>query len=70
MPKAVLDSASLVSAFLTQDGLSAELLRHARGRVFDLSIAEEIFEEATRVLLEYQRIRRRYRYTDQAVNIF
>jgi putative PIN family toxin of toxin-antitoxin system len=67
MPKAVLDSAILVSAFLTKSGLSAELLQHARAGVFDLYVAEEIFGEATRVLLEYGRIRRRYRYTDQDV---
>jgi uncharacterized protein len=70
MPKAVFDSAILVSAFLNRGGLSAELLRHARGGVFDLYLAEEIFEEATRVLLEYDRIRRRYRYSDQDVMEF
>lgn len=65
MPKAVLDSSVLVSAFLTKAGVSVQLLRHAQAGTFRLCLAPEILEETQRVLLEYSRIRKRYHYTDQ-----
>jgi putative PIN family toxin of toxin-antitoxin system len=67
MTKAVLDSTVLVSAFLAKAGISAELLRQAKRRAFRLYLAEEIIEETQRVLLEYQRIRKRYHYPDRSV---
>lgn len=67
MLKAVIDSTVLVSAFLAKGGISAELLREARGGTFHLCLCEEILEETQRVLLGYQRIRRRYSYSDQSV---
>jgi len=70
MPNAVLDSTILVSAFLTKMGVSAELLYQAVGGAFQLSLAEEIIGETQRVLLEYQRIRKRYRYSDREVRAF
>ncbi len=67
MLKAVLDSTILVSAFLTKKGLSAELLRQAETGAFRLCLAEEILAETQRVLLGYDRIRKRYDYPDQSV---
>lgn len=67
MPRVVIDSTVLVSAFLTQAGVSRELLREAQAGHFEIVLAEEILTEAQRVLLEYARIRKRYKYTDEAV---
>lgn len=66
MPKAVLDSTILVSAFLSKIGVSRELLHKAKAGNFTICLAEEILEETERVLLEYPRIRKRYPYTDEA----
>ena len=67
MPKAVFDSTVLISAFLSEAGLSRELLRQARAGLFTVCVSEEILEETERVLLEYPRIRKRYCYSDEAV---
>lgn len=65
MLKVVFDSAVFISAFLAKTGLSAELLRKAKDGAFDICLAEEILEEVRRALLQYQKIRKRYHYTDQ-----
>jgi uncharacterized protein len=67
MAKAVLDSTVLVSAFLTKAGPSRELLHEAQAGAFRICVAEEILDETQRVLLEYPHIRKRYRYSDEAV---
>ena len=67
MPKAVLDSTVLISAFLAKTGVSAELLHKAKNGGFDICFAEEILEEVQRALLQYQKIRKRYHYLDQTV---
>ena len=67
MPKAVLDSTVLISAFLAKTGVSAELLRKAKNGCFDICLAEEILEEVKRALLQYQKIRKRYHDLDQTV---
>ena len=67
MAKAVFDSTVLVSAFLSKSGVSRELLRRAEAGIFIICVAEEILDEVQRVLLEYPRIRKRYRYSDEAV---
>src|SRR5260370_36533401 len=67
MPKDVLDSTVLVSAFLNPTGISAELLRKAQAGGFALCLADEILDETQRVLLDYPRIRKRYHYPDEAV---
>ena len=64
--RAVLDSTVLVSAFLTEGGVSAELLRYAREGVFVVFLSEEILTE-TEHTLGYERIRERYTYTDDDV---
>ena len=66
MAKAVFDSTVLVSAFLTQTGISRELLHTAQAGRFSIYLCEEILAETTRVLLEYPRIRKRYHYSDEA----
>src|SRR5712691_11618407 len=66
---AVLDSTMLVSAFLTEGGVSAELLRYAREGVFLVFLSEDILIE-TQHTLAYPRIRERYNYTDADVADF
>ena len=66
---AVIDSTVLVSAFLTEGGLSAELLHFAREGVFLVFLSEEILSE-TEHTLGYERIRERYTYTDDDVADF
>jgi len=66
---AVIDSTVLVSAFLTEGGVSAELLRFAREGVFVVFLSEDILIE-TQHTLAYARIRERYNYTDDDVADF
>lgn len=66
MLKAVLDTSILVSAFLKHDGVNAAVLRHGKDR-YHFYLSEEILEETTRVLLTYERIRKKYRYSDEEV---
>jgi putative PIN family toxin of toxin-antitoxin system len=63
MLKAVLDTSILVSAFLKHEGLNAKVLLGAKDR-YDLYLSEDILEETSLVLLTYERIRKKYRYTD------
>src|SRR5215211_2723248 len=67
MPKAIFDTTVLVSAFLTRTGISRQLLYEAQAGAFRICLAEEILDETQRVLLEYPRIRKRYKYSDAAV---
>lgn len=67
MYKVVLDSTVLVSVFLAKAGVSAELLHKAKDGGFDMCLAAEILEEVQRALLQYQKIRKRYHYSDQTV---
>ena len=66
---AVIDSTVLVSAFLTEGGVSAELLRYAREGVFFVFLSDDILTE-TEHTLAYPRIRERYTYTDDDVTDF
>lgn len=68
-PNIVLDSAILVSAFLAKTGVSAELLRCCEHEA-RLYTAGDIIQETRRVLLEEQRIRRKYAYEDSEVETF
>ena len=69
MPRAVLDSTVLVSAFLKpiHGGASFDILVFAHDGAFELFVAKEILEETARVLLTSARIRRRYIYADADV---
>ena len=70
MLSAVLDSAVLISAFLKPSGVADLVLNRAYERAFELFLAEEILAEPRRVLLEADRIRRRYVYPDASVHRF
>jgi putative PIN family toxin of toxin-antitoxin system len=70
MLSVVLDSTILVSSFLSEGGLSFEILQQGRAGKFIWCCAEEILQETRRVLLQEQRIRKRYRYTNEQVNDF
>jgi putative PIN family toxin of toxin-antitoxin system len=66
MPRAVFDSTVLISAFLRRDGVSAELIGLADA-AFTLVLSPEIIAETRRKLLTSEKIRQRYRYTDEEV---
>lgn len=69
MPKAVLDTTVLISAFLRHipGGASYELLRFAAAGAFEFYLSNEILEETADVLLREGRRRQRYAYTDAEV---
>jgi putative PIN family toxin of toxin-antitoxin system len=69
MIKAVLDTTVLVSAFLkpTPGGVSFELLLLAKERRFELHISDEILDEVAGALSGYERMKRRYQYSDSAI---
>lgn len=67
--RVVLDSVTLVSAFLTREGAAAELLRRCRESAA-IYASEEILAELRRTLLEKAHIRRRYSYEDADVERF
>lgn len=70
MPRVVLDSSVLISAFLTPRGVCAELLRAAdRGAVVLLLSAEILVEVASR-LSGKSKLRTRYGYGDEEVQHF
>ena len=50
MPKAVFDSTVLISAFLSEAGLSRDLMRQARARAFTICVSEEILKEIESVV--------------------
>ena len=66
MPKAVLDSSVLVSAFLSPAGTPATLLAHARAGAFLLCLSPPILTETAGVLLR-PKLRARRAYTPQEV---
>lgn len=70
MLSVVLDSTILVSSFLAEGGLSFEILRQGKAGKFVWHCAEEILAETRRVLLEEQRIRKKYHYTNEQVSDF
>lgn len=70
MPRIVCDSTVLVSAFLATDGTAARVLDLALTDRVHLVVSETIIAETGKVLLTYDRIRRRYTYTDEEVQGF
>jgi putative PIN family toxin of toxin-antitoxin system len=68
MRSAVFDATILVSAFLTNQGVSAELLTHAALGAFDLYVSDAILTETRDVLLHRAHLRKRFVYTDQDVD--
>jgi hypothetical protein len=69
MPRVVLDTTALVSAFLNarSGGAAFELLRFAHEERFELVLSEPILTEVADVLLTRPHLRTRYRYPDNAV---
>jgi len=66
MIKVVLDTSVLVSAFLKPGGVNALILQKGENE-FQLCLSEEILEETGLALLTYERIRKKYGYTDNEV---
>lgn len=66
----MLDSAILVSSFLSKGGVSFAILQQGKAGKFIWYCTEEILQETRRVLLEEPRIRRRYHYTNEQVRDF
>ena len=69
MPKAVVDTTVLISAFLkyVPGAASHDLLQFAAQGTFELFLSDDILEETGRVLLTDERNRRRYGYPEAKV---
>lgn len=69
MPRIVVDTTVLVSAFLkpVPGGASFDLLRRVASGNCELFLSDDILEETARVLLRPGSLRRRYAYEDAAV---
>ena len=68
MLKAILDTSILVSAFLKHEGVNAKILLGAKDQ-YHLYLSEDILEETSLVLLTYERIRKKYHYSnDEALD--
>ncbi len=63
MLKAVLDTSILVSAFLKHEGVNAKVLLGGKDQ-YELFLSEDILAETQLVLLTYERIRKKYHYSD------
>jgi putative PIN family toxin of toxin-antitoxin system len=70
MPRAVLDSSVLVSAFLTPHGSVVRLLREPVRSRYELCLSEAILTETAETLLRKSRLRRYAAYTDEDVQEF
>jgi putative PIN family toxin of toxin-antitoxin system len=70
MPKAVLDSSVLVSAFLTPHGSVVRLLRQPAISRYQLCLSEFILTETAEVLLRKSKLRALKNYPDTAVHDF
>lgn len=68
MPRAVLDSSVLVSAFLTPHGFVVRLLRDPLRSRYELCLSDAILTETAQVLLGKSSIRRYASYPDDAVH--
>jgi len=66
MFKAVLDTSIIVSAFLKHEGVNAKVLLGGKDQ-YELFLSEDILAETKLVLLTYERIRKKYHYTDDEV---
>ena len=70
MPRAVLDSSVLISAFLTPTGTCAEVLRVASRGAFVSCLSPEILAETARSLLRDAKLQVRYGYDRAKVEEF
>jgi uncharacterized protein len=67
MPRAVLDSSILVSAFLTPHGSVVRLLREPLRSRYELCLSDAILTETAETLLTKPRLRRCAAYADEDV---
>lgn len=67
MPRAVLDSSVLVSAFLTPHGSVVRLLRAPARNRYDLYLSDFILTETAETLLAKSKLRRYAAYADEDV---
>ncbi len=67
MPRAVLDSSVLVSAFLTPHGSVVRLLRDPARSCYQLCLSEAILTETAETLLGKSKLRRYAEYADDDV---
>jgi putative PIN family toxin of toxin-antitoxin system len=70
MPRAVLDSSVLVSAFLTPHGYVVRLLRDPALSCYQLGLSDAILTETAETLLAKSKLRRYAAYTDEDVHDF
>ena len=70
VPRVVLGSSVLISAFLTSGGACAELLRAADRGAFVLQLSPEILVEVASRLSDKPKLRMRYGYGDEEVQAF
>lgn len=70
MPRAVLDSSVLVSAFLTPHGTVVRLLRDPARSCYRLCLSDDILAETAETLLAKSKLRRYAAYTDEDVRDF
>ena len=70
MLKAVLDSSALISAFLTPQGISGQLLDAAERGVFVLCLSHEIIAETADKLLSKTKLQASYGYGAEQVEMF
>ena len=70
MPRAVLDSSVLVSAFLTPHGYVVRLLRDPALSRYQLCLSDAILTETAETLLAKSTLRRYAAYTDEDVHDF
>jgi putative PIN family toxin of toxin-antitoxin system len=67
MPRVVLDSSVLISAFLTPRGTAAQLLDAAQRGVFVLCLSREIITETAGKLRSKTKLRTRYGYGEEEI---
>ena len=70
MPRAVLDSSVLVSAFVTPHGSVVRLLRDPIRSRYELCLSDAILAETAEVLLTKASVRRYAAYADEDVHAF
>ena len=70
MPRAVLDSSVLVSAFLTPHGSVVRLLRAPARNRYDLCLSDFILAETAETLFAKSKLRRYAAYADSDVRVY
>ena len=70
MPRAVLDTSVLISAFLTPPGVCGRLLDAAEVGDFVLCLSAEILAETAGVLVRSRKLQGHYRFDPAAVEVF